>query len=129
MADILLSLFSAGVAYLHTLPVSCISVPGERPSASSLARLQCAEGITVTNQRHGPVTMDDDAARFLLPLLNGTKDRAALEDCLAEALRDGTLNISQDGQPIQELPQSRTILENLVGHHLATMAGHALLIE
>jgi methyltransferase-like protein len=126
--DILLSLYSAGVVFLHTLPVACVSVSGERPSASPLARRQCEEGVTVTNQRHCPVNMDDAAARFLLPILDGTKDRAALADCLEHAARDRVLNIRHEGRPIQESPQARAILEKLVHYHLAKMAEHALLV-
>ena len=129
LADMLLSLFLSGIISLHRSPVRCAAKPSDHPCTSPLARLQCAEGLAVTNQRHHPVDMDDDTARFLLPLLDGTRNRAALTDCLEGAVRNLTLMISSEGRPIQELPQARAVLEKLVGHHLAKMAEHALLVE
>ena len=45
---------------------------------SQLARFQAREGARVTSLRHQAVDLDDEQARKLIPLLDGTRDRDAL---------------------------------------------------
>lgn len=63
-------------------------VPGERPLASPLARLQASRGELVTSLRHTTVRLQDAPARCLLELLDGTRTRddllAVLRTRLAE---------------------------------------------
>jgi len=82
----------AGVIQLHVHAPRLAATPGERPVASALARLELEGGEFVTNLRHDTVHLDDDIARRLLPLLDGTRDRAALVATLGDSLRtiDGT---------------------------------------
>jgi len=51
-----------------------------------LARLQSERGITVTNLCHDSVKLDDELARTLVRLLDGTRDRAQLMQVLGEQL-------------------------------------------
>jgi ABC-type cobalamin transport system ATPase subunit len=58
---------------------------GERPVASPLARFQLSLGLTmVTNQRHQSIDLPDPAARALVMLLDGTRDREALAAAMAQ---------------------------------------------
>ena len=52
--------------------------PGSRPNASAVVRTQLADGDMVTSLWHYPVKIDDEIARRLLPLLDGTRNRAEL---------------------------------------------------
>lgn len=65
-----------------------IGVPGDRPLASPLARLQASRGELVTSLRHTTVRLQDAPARGLLELMDGTRTRqdllVALRDRLAE---------------------------------------------
>jgi SAM-dependent methyltransferase len=56
-----------------------------RPLASPVAQLQSQSSRTVTNRRHEPVKLDD-AARIMLPYLDGKRDHAALVGELLEVL-------------------------------------------
>ncbi len=47
-----------------------------------MAHAQLEHGETVTNLRHDAVKLDDEVVRRLLPLLDGTRDLAALAAAL-----------------------------------------------
>jgi len=75
-----------GAVELHLNAPRFALAPGERPIASAVARLQLESGPVVTNLRHDSVRLDDAVPRQLLPLLDGTRDRAALAAVLGDAL-------------------------------------------
>jgi hypothetical protein len=60
------------------------TTPGERPVASAVAQAQLEHGDSVTNLRHDAVKLDDEVVRRLLPLLDGTRDLAALAAALGQ---------------------------------------------
>jgi SAM-dependent methyltransferase len=74
----LLGGYAANLVSLHASAPRLAHRPGERPEASPLARHQAAEGDLVTSLRHGSVRLEDELARRLVALLDGTRDRAAL---------------------------------------------------
>jgi SAM-dependent methyltransferase/methyltransferase-like protein len=74
----------AGAIQLHLHATRLATAPGEHPVASAVARVQLECGETVTNLRHDAVKLDDEIVRRLLPLLDGTRDRAALVAALGE---------------------------------------------
>jgi SAM-dependent methyltransferase len=80
LCDALLRAYAANAVQLHARPPRVARVAGERPVASRLARHQAARGDLVTNLRHRSVRLEDDLARRLVTLLDGTRDRAALAD-------------------------------------------------
>jgi len=58
--------------------------PGDRPHASALARAQLAAGAPVISSLvHANVALDEPLDRALLPLLDGTRDRATLSAVVA----------------------------------------------
>ncbi|MDP9294335.1 MAG: class I SAM-dependent methyltransferase [Actinomycetota bacterium] len=95
LARALLHGFRSGVVEPHVDPPRWATLPGERPRASMLARLQAADAIDVTTLRHENVRMEEPAARRLLRLLDGTHDREAI---LAELARgeDGVALAAED---------------------------------
>jgi SAM-dependent methyltransferase len=74
----------AGAAQLHVRAPDLATMPGEHPVASAVARAQLERGETVTSLCHEAVRLDDEIVRRLLPLLDGTRDRAALAAALGE---------------------------------------------
>jgi hypothetical protein len=52
--------------------------PSERPVASPLARWQAANGEPLTSLAYTTIHMEEPAARLLITLLDGTRDRAAI---------------------------------------------------
>jgi SAM-dependent methyltransferase len=77
LAHELLQLFARDVVELNLGPDPFVVPPPERPRVSPLVRLQAARGPAVTNRRHERVRIDAAGGR-LLPLLDGSRDRAAL---------------------------------------------------
>jgi SAM-dependent methyltransferase len=84
LSNALLHGFRSGVVEPHVDPPRWSQTPGELPRASALARLQAADAIDLTNLRHENVRMEEDAARRLLRLLDGTRGH---DEILAELAR------------------------------------------
>ncbi len=78
LCEALLRCFAGNVVQLGVHPPALAAQPGDTPLASPLARLQARERISLANLRHATVKLDDELARRLLMLLDGTRDRAAL---------------------------------------------------
>jgi SAM-dependent methyltransferase len=78
----------AGALALRLRAPRLVPVPGEMPKASAIARIQIESSDLLTTLCHDCVKLDDDVARRLLGLLDGTRDRAALLAALGKALRD-----------------------------------------
>ena len=66
----------------HAGPVRAAAEPGTRPMASRLARWQAARGVDLTSLVYTTVRMEEPAARRLLTLLDGTRDRDAIRAAL-----------------------------------------------
>jgi SAM-dependent methyltransferase len=62
----------------HAGPLTAADEPGERPTASPLARWQARQGPELTSLAYTTVRMEEPAARALIGLLDGTRDRAAI---------------------------------------------------
>ena len=78
-----------GQAVVPDLPSRHVTEPGVRPEASPLARAMASEGPDLVSLEHTHVRVEDPMARFLVRLLDGTRDRAALTEALVDAARDG----------------------------------------
>ena len=76
--DILLRCYAANLVRLHVHPPLVSTSPPDRPRMSPFARLEAADGTLLTTVRHTHHELDDDAARWLATMLDGTRDRAAL---------------------------------------------------
>ena len=85
LASDMLQCHISGLVELHAGPSPLVLEPGERPIASALARWQAANGrASVTTLRHEPVNVDASMGRFM-QLLDGTRDRTALQDALLQS--------------------------------------------
>jgi SAM-dependent methyltransferase len=62
----------------HAGPLHAASEPGERPQVSPLARWQAGRGADLTSLSYQTVRMEEPAARALIELLDGTRDRDAV---------------------------------------------------
>jgi SAM-dependent methyltransferase len=84
LAEALLEGFRTELVMPHTAPLRVASADVERPVASRLARWQAAQGPEVTSLAYTNVHMEEPAARVLITLLDGTRDRAAIRAEFAE---------------------------------------------
>jgi hypothetical protein len=62
----------------HAGPLLAAREPGERPRASRLARWQATRGADMVSLACLHVRMEEPAARVLITLLDGTRDRVAI---------------------------------------------------
>lgn len=86
LADVVLAFYACGLYQLYADPAQFAHEAGDRPKASAIARRQAATGEYVTTLSHEWVHVEDELARRLLGLLDGTRDRAAI---LAELRASG----------------------------------------
>lgn len=82
----LLQLCERGLIRLHTWYPNILREPGERPTASPIARWQIARGTRVTSLIHSTVEVQDIAGKTLIALLDGSRDRNALCDGIMAAI-------------------------------------------
>ena len=68
----------------HIAPLRTAAPDAERPVASPLARWLAGQGPDVTSLAYTNVHMEEPAARLLITLLDGTRDRAAIRAEFAE---------------------------------------------
>ena len=78
LSDMVMKLYAANFLELHVHPPAFITKPSPRPLSSALARAQVEHASSVTNLRHSSVEVEDEAARQLLLMLDGTRDRERL---------------------------------------------------
>jgi methyltransferase-like protein/ubiquinone/menaquinone biosynthesis C-methylase UbiE len=81
--EVLLRMHAAGLLELSAVPWPYPALPTERPAVSRFARLQGRNGHRVTSLRHRPVDLDDENAKALIPLLDGTRTHEELRSELA----------------------------------------------
>src|SRR5207248_1195177 len=90
LAQSLLGCFSAGLLELQAHQPRFATTPGERPTASAVAREQARSGEFVASLSHANTRLEDKVAKILLGLLDGTRDRVTLlRDFRSEASAAG----------------------------------------
>lgn len=84
----MVQLFYAGLVKLHTFqPIFAVEA-GEFPTASAFARWQIEQGNdTVTTLTGTNLKLDDDFAKALLLLSDGTRDRTSLISAMTERIK------------------------------------------
>jgi methyltransferase-like protein/2-polyprenyl-3-methyl-5-hydroxy-6-metoxy-1,4-benzoquinol methylase len=127
LRDALFQTYSAGLVHLHVYDPR-FAQPGERPTTSPLARLQAQTGALVTTLAHTPVRIDDSMGRYLIELLDGTRDREALLRDLTRAVESGAVPLPQSGQPASPPADVRQVLAGQLEPSLRGLARLGLLI-
>ena len=113
---------------LHTFDPPIVTEPGQRPRAGVLARRNAAAGTRVVSLRNH-IAVLEEIDRLILPLLDGTRDPAAIMDDLAGQVAAGNLKLKSDGDPIEEPAAVRKALAQAVNLSLQRIACQALLME
>jgi hypothetical protein len=78
LQHLLLNTYASGLVELHASPSSFSTEVSDRPRAFSLARFHARRGSIIPTLRHSTVEVQDQLARRLIELLDGTRDRQAL---------------------------------------------------
>ena len=128
MLQDLLHCYSTGTVELRTWQAPFTNRVGSKPRVSALVALQAPHGSVVTNQRHGPVSLDA-VTTCLVPVLDGSRDRPALLSHLRHAVERGDLILREDGRPLTDGAQASEILEGALDQALESLARCAILVE
>lgn len=120
----LLEAYGAGLVELHTHAPPCAERAGGRPQASPVALWQLRRGKRVTTLRHLTLSVDDEPARFLLALLDGTRDRSQLVEAMCGFLRQRNTFPKPDEE--EAVARQRVTIE--VDRHLNNLARVGLLV-
>lgn len=102
--------------------------PGERPTASKLARLQARHSDRVTNLWHRGIELDG-MNRLLLRQLDGTKDRQQLVEHLLQQAQAGRFELKHEGAPITDRAQLQVTLSHFCELSLNSLAANGLLVD
>jgi SAM-dependent methyltransferase len=126
LAGILWTCMKQGLLELRVHEPTLVSEPGEFPMASPLVRLQIERDVGVTSLTHRPVTVREPSVRRLIPLLDGTRDRAGLLDAMTRLAQESAAPVSgcgprPGGDAIRTLPELNVAL--------AALAKRALLVQ
>ena len=97
LAPNLLMLAAGGLVDLRSYPIPVAGRISRRPMATPLERIQAQEGTIITTLLHTQVEIADEQVRFLLQLLDGTRDRTML----VEAFVSNYPNISRQASERQ----------------------------
>jgi methyltransferase-like protein len=116
-----------GLATPRADPVPAAARAGARPIACPLARADAARGEpAVVNLRHERVGLDA-LARFVLPLLDGSRDADTISAAIADAGRDGRLSFSRNGVPVVDAAERLQVARENLDALLRALARTALL--
>ena len=105
-----------------------VAAVSDRPAASAYARWQATRQEKVANLRHEFCTLGA-FTRKLLPLVDGTRDQAALADELVGFHDRGEINVDVRGQSVKDRPRARELLAQSLKQELAALARSALLVS
>ncbi len=119
LCETLLQAHGAGLVEFHLHAPASATQPGGHPTASALARYQIQHGDVVTNLYHQPVQVEGAMAKALLLLLDGTRDRAALNAAMAAELQ---------GSAASSRPPDLQLVAGQLDKQLAKLARLGLLV-
>jgi methyltransferase-like protein len=128
LAQDILKCYAGNAVELHTWQPDYVIEIGNAPRVSQIASYQINRGPSVVNQRHEMVNLDPFSAQ-IVTLLDGTRDRAALLQCLIGLVENGTLTLQERGNPITNRLLLEKALATAAEQTLASLAGSALLVE
>jgi methyltransferase-like protein/SAM-dependent methyltransferase len=115
------------LVYLSTYAPRFAADVGDRPLASSLARLQAATSNRATNLRHQTAPLDDFSREVLLRL-DGRHDRTALVRGLEEVQQQGRLNGTGQNDP-QAITGPPEVLNNTLDQALQRLVSGVFLVR
>ena len=118
---------SSDLIELHSIAIPVNRTPAEKPKLIASARERVvAGGNSVANRRHELVKLTDLDLR-LMPLLDGTRNRAAILDELVQKSLSGDLKVAKDGQPITSEAEIRTALDSVLDAAINNLAIQSLM--
>ncbi len=117
-----------GIATPRLDPVPAAAHAGAKPVACPMVRAEIARGAASTvSLRHENVKLDD-LGQLVVPLLDGSRDAAALDAAIGDAVNDGRLSFTRDGVTVEDAAERRRIAADSLKTLLPALARAALLV-
>ena len=117
----------AGIADISSEPVLVSTMVSEMPHALSLARFDARDGSGwTTNVRHETVPLNI-VQRVVLPLLDGTHDRAAMTRAVQQLVDSGDLAFNRGGEKLVDEAEIADAIEEHIKSALNSFHSAALL--
>jgi len=126
--DSLLLAYEAGAIDLTETDTLAVREPSPQPLASAWARWQAGQENYVTNLRHRSVEMNE-INRFVLRLLDGTRDRSQLTAEVVQFVEQNDLLVQQGGHVVTDRARLNELLAETVDENLRLAAGAAFLVQ
>ncbi len=119
---------AADLLDLYAAPIAA-PIAGEMPVALAVARALLGAGMSlVANRRHEMYRPTDFDLR-LIPLLDGTRDRAELLEQLTQLVLAQELTVQREGQPVTDPAAVREAIAPVLEKTLTDFAAAALLSD
>jgi len=124
-----LKLYAARFLKLRVRRPPVFTVVSDRPVGYPIARLQVQEGqSSAGNVLSENVLLENPLERLLLPLLDGTRDRAALRTALVGMAEQGVFEVKQEGAAITDPQRIEQVIDEKLDDALERLAFQALLV-
>jgi methyltransferase-like protein len=117
---------AADLVELHAAPIAAVP-PREKPVALASARARLAAGEAGAANRRHELFRPSDFDRRLIPLLDGTRDRAAILDSLTELTLAKELTVQRGGQPLTDPADVREALAPVLDQSLTGLSDASML--
>ena len=111
---------------LFGMPITFARAAGEYPVALPLARIHAAKTGIIANRRHEVVRLNE-LDRHMIPMLDGSNDRAALVTKLTAFAEAGGITVRQHDVPLTDREQIRGALESILDAALNNVARMGIL--
>jgi len=123
-----LQCYAADIVELRSWEGDFAASVNDRPRVSKLAVFQAEHGLPVVNQRHEPVRLDS-VAKHLVPVLDGTRNRASLLRHLNALVAEGALVARREGEDVANADELRDALAEALENCLSRLAATSMLTE
>jgi methyltransferase-like protein/cyclopropane fatty-acyl-phospholipid synthase-like methyltransferase len=125
LAQDLMALYSRRLLRVLVDAPRCTTRISGFPMVTPLARWQASQGQSTANRRHESLRLTEPS-RHVVPHLDGRHDWDALKAILGQAVEQGALEVSRDGQRLDQVEPET--LHQILDHTLRWLAENALLV-
>jgi methyltransferase-like protein len=101
---------------------------GQNPRTTRLARWQAAQQESISNLQHRVVQLNE-VERFVLSLLDGSRDIEQLQKILTQQINSGVIVLEKGGRAVQTSAEIATVVNTTIALCLQKYAGLFLLCD
>ncbi len=129
LSQVLFEFYKKELIDLSLFPVDCSKNISSHPQASLISRKQLSQGLSITNQKHDLISLNE-IQKLLLPLLTGQNNHQQLLNFLLEQVENGSIQLENEGKKLNAGdPLFNQQVEHLLKANLNSIAQLGLLIK